>query len=339
MAQATRYRQAPPSRRGKSSVQQLAPGLFRKLASWLGHHVRSCRFAFFQVFLEPWSGMFTVIVIGISMAVPAAFILVVENLRTAVSEWREAPTLSIFLKQGISEERARQLVGELNGIEGIARVDYISPQQALREYHQWLGVPGDASALARNNPLPSVLDVVPPIDLSPSAVRVLAKRLEKLPEAEIVQADIDWVLRLNSIIALAEQGFFIFGSILFVGMVLLVGNTIRLDILNRREEIVVVKLIGASDGFVRRPFIYGGLWLGLIGSFASIALLLVASVFIKSSLEYLLNLYGINEFNLKFFSLQELLIFVVIGALIGWMGAWISVHFRLRLIDPSSIRE
>ena len=283
--------------------------------------------------------MFTVIVIGISMAVPAAFVLVVENLRTAVSEWREAPTLSIFLKQDVGEERAQQLVEELNDIEGIARVDYISPQQALREYHQWLGVPGDVSVLERDNPLPSVLDVVPPIDLSPSAVRVLAKRLEKLPEAEIVQSDIDWVLRLNSIIALAEQGFFIFGSILFVGMVLLVGNTVRLDILNRREEIVVVKLIGASDGFVRRPFIYGGLWLGLLGALASIVLLLVSSIFIKSSLEYLLNLYGITELTLRFFSLQELLIFIAIGAFIGWMGAWISVHSRLRLIDPANIRE
>ena len=339
MTQTTRYRQAPPSRRGKSSVQQLAPGLFRKLASWLHHHVRTCRFAFFRVFLEPWSGMFTVIVIGISMAVPAAFVLVVENLRSAVSEWREVPTLSIFLKKDVSEERAWQLVKELNGIEGIARVDYISPQQALSEYHQWLGVSGTALSLERNNPLPSVLDVVPPLDLSPSAVRLLAKRLEKLPDVEIVQADIDWVLRLNSIIALAEKGFFIFGSILFVGMVLLVGNTVRLDILNRREEIVVVKIIGASDGFVRRPFIYGGLWLGLIGSLASIVLLLIASIFIKSSLEYLLNLYGVSEFTLRFFSLQELLILIVVGALIGWMGAWLSVHFRLRLIDPSNIRE
>ena len=274
----------------------------------------------------------TLAVIGIALALPAGLHALLANLQAVTAGWQGEARLSLFLERSVPEARARALAAELRRRPDVRAVELITPEQALAEFRALSGF-GEALDALDENPLPAVLAITPAED-DPEALAALAARLRALPEVELAQLDLEWVRRLHAILALARRGVAVVAALLAVAVLLVVGNTIRLEIQNRREEIVVAKLIGATDGYIRRPFLYSGLWHGLIG--AALAWLLVegALTLLRGPAARLAELYG-SAWRLTGLDARASLLLVAGGALLGLAGAWLAVGRHLREIEPT----
>jgi len=183
--------------------------------------------------------------------------------------------------------------------------------------------------------LPAVLVVKPSQGFAkPEVIHDLVQRLQALPEVESTQLDWAWLKRLHALVALADRAMSLVGAVLAVAVLFIVGNTIRLAIENRREEIVITKLVGATDAFIRRPFIYGGIWYGLAGGV--IALLIVDGLLwgMSGPVSHLAALYKSN-FQLGLIEGSEAVVILTAGAFLGWLGAWLAVGRHLRRIEPT----
>jgi len=216
----------------------------------------------------------------------------------------------------------------------VQSVQLVTPDEALQEFSRHSGFAGVLDALDEN-PLPAVLVVLPASDYTdPAAASTLRDRFSRLPETELAQLDLQWVQRLAAILDIARRGILITGCLLALAVLLMIGNTIRLEIQNRREEILVTKLIGATNGFVRRPFLYCGIWYGICG--AIIAWLLVETGFWLLS-EPVANLAGLyqSDFRLETLPFQLLWVLVMGGMCLGLLGSWLAVGRHLDAIEPT----
>lgn len=306
-----------------------------KLKNYLTHHLRACIASLGSLLRTPFASLMTIVVIGVALALPGGFHAFTSGMQSLARGWEgEVAQISLFLKLDVKEEAAKNLAWRLRSRDDISGVRYISPQEALEEFQRNAGI-SDALAYLDENPLPAVLVVRPAKQLTqPQKVRELVQRLEGLPEVESAQLDMAWLERLHALVALADRVMTIIGAILGVGVLFIVGNTIRLAIEDRRDEIVITKLIGATDAFIRRPFIYGGLWYGLVGGV--IALLIVDGVIwgISGPVARMAILYG-GGIEVGLLSWQAMLSLLAAGAALGWLGAWVAVGRHLRHIEPS----
>ena len=204
------------------------------------------------------ASLMTAAVIAIALAMPSGLYLLLGNLERLSGTWDGQASLSVFLKQDISDDKAADLVAQVSDWPGVESVQLITPAQALEEFGQQSGFT-DVLGVLEENPLPYVLIVLPAGDsIEPLAASALRERFSKLPETALAQLDLQWVQRLAAILDIAQRVILIISALLALAVMLVIGNTIRLEIQNRREEILVTKLIGATNGFVRRPFLYGG---------------------------------------------------------------------------------
>jgi cell division transport system permease protein len=212
-------------------------------------------------------------------------------------------------------------------------VRLITADEALARFREGSGL-GDAVDALESNPLPHLVSIRPAAGSDdPDAIEALAERLRALPEADVVQADSDWVRRLFAILAIARRLAALAAGLLAIGVLVIVGNTIRLDIQNRRDEIEVTKLIGGTDGFIRRPLLYGGFWYGLGGGLAALAIVQLGLLVLSGPVERLAGLYG-SGFRPLGFGAVGALVLVLLGAGLGWLGSWISATRHLRRIEP-----
>ncbi len=304
------------------------------IKNYLTHHLRACLASLGSLLRTPFASLMTAVVIGVALALPGGFHALLTGAQSLASGWEgEVAQISLFLKPGIKEEAAKNLAWRLRSADDVAGVRYISPQQALEEFQRNAGV-SDALAYLDENPLPSVLVVKPAKQLvEPERVRGLARRLQAMPEVETAQLDMAWLERLHALVALADRGMVLVGAVLALAVLFIVGNTIRLAIENRREEIIITKLIGATDAFIRRPFIYGGVWYGLAGGL--IALVIVNGILwgMSGPAARLAALYQ-SGFQLGMLGGVETLTILMAGAILGWVGAWLAVGRHLRRIEP-----
>ena len=221
----------------------------------------------------PLTTLMTLAVIGITLALPAGLYVLFDNLQRASHGWDAGVQISLFLKHDTSEHAANALVDKVRSMPEVAAVQYISRAQALTEFKRLSGF-GDALDVLDSNPLPPVLVVRPTPGMStPNQAQALVQTLSRLPGVDLAQLDLEWIKRLHAMLTLAQRGVLILAGLLALAVLLIIGNTIRLAILNRRSEIEVIKLIGGTDAFIRRPFLYAGLLQGFFG--AVVAWLLV----------------------------------------------------------------
>ena len=312
----------------------------RGFQSWLGienyliNHLRAFFASLGGLVRTPFASMMTAVVIGVALALPSGFHALLANVQSLASGWEgEVAQVSLFLKPDIKEDVARNLAWRLRSMDDVAGVRYISPQQALEEFQRSSGL-SDALAYLNDNPLPVVLVVKPALNIAePEEMHGLVQRLQALQEVESTQLDWAWLERLHALVALANRLMASVGAVLAVAVLFIVGNTIRLSIENRREEIIITKLVGATDAFIRRPFIYGGIWYGLAGGI--IALLIVDGVLwgMSGPVANLASLYKSN-FQLGMIRGTETLVILLTGAGLGWLGAWLAVGRHLRHIEP-----
>lgn len=281
---------------------------------------------------EPVSTFMTAAVIGITLALPAALHVLVRNVSAISYSWEGALQASLFLKDSVSPERGRDLAQQLQGRPGVARASYISREQSLVEFRQLSGF-GEALDLLTDNPLPAVIVVTPQRELAQHQVTKLLDDLARLPEVEVAKLDQKWLERLYAILGIVQRAVLIVAALLSIAVVVTVGNTIRLDIENRRDEIIVMKLIGAPDGFIRRPFLYTGLWYGVFGGLIAWFLVDLALAALAAPARTLAGLYD-SSFQLAGLTWGAGLVLLGAGVVLGALGSAWTVGRHLSRYEP-----
>lgn len=280
----------------------------------------------------PLASFMTILVVAITLALPAALHVMVKNALEVTGGWQDAVDFSLYLQPDISRDAAANLAKLLGSRADIETVTLIDADTALAGFADQSGF-GDAIDSLETNPLPHTLIVRPVATLNPAASDLLRQELDSLPETDIVQLDTEWIARFQAILNLARRAIWIAGGALGLGLLVVIGNTIRLDIQNRRDEIEIMQLIGASDPFIRRPFLYTGLWYGLGGGLLALGLLAVMLVLLSGPVTQLAGLYG-SGWTLLGPNLREIGIIVGVGVALGLGGSWFATARHMRRIDP-----
>ncbi|MDH4023069.1 MAG: permease-like cell division protein FtsX [Gammaproteobacteria bacterium] len=281
---------------------------------------------------NPVATALTVTVIGIALALPAALGVLVQSGRSLAGGWADVRDFSVYLAPGVGLDRAEALARELRNKAGIEAVRLIAADAAVAELSKDPGFAGALAALD-SNPLPHTLVVRPRAATDRAALEQLAAEVQKAPDVDLVKVDLQWVERLNAALDFLRRLGLITGGLLIATVVIVVGNTIRLDIQNRSAEIEVAKLLGATDAFVRRPFLYLGLWYGILGGLVAMLILLIGLWALGGPISQLAGLYG-SSFELGGASGGSLLAVLAGGVLAGWGGAWTAVSRHLAAIQP-----
>jgi len=275
----------------------------------------------------------TVAVIGITLALPCGLYLVVDNARRLSSGWEGAGQISLFLKREVGEAAAGRLAERLRALPAVAKVEHITREAALAEFKRLSGFGEALDALGRN-PLPAVLVVHPATTHSGApTLEALVRELAGLREVDLAQLDLEWVRRLHGWLAIVERGMWLLAGLLGAAVLLIVGNTIRLAVLSRREEIEVVKLVGGTDAFIRRPFLYQGLIQGFMGAVLAWLLLQLSLWALAGPIRELADLYG-SGFGPAGLGLDATALLLGAGAGLGWLGSRLAVGWHLRAIEP-----
>lgn len=323
----------PSPDRRTGELRRAGPGLPARMRGYFRLHAQNLLGALGRLVRQPVASLLTVAVIGIALALPAGLDVLVSNARTLSAGWASAVDFSVYLEPGQPLSRAETLAAETRARPGVLAIEVISAEEALAQVSRFAGLEAALEALDEN-PLPHTLVVRPRPGLSAEEVGALAAGFEQLEGVELVQLDTAWVERFLAIVDIARRASGLTLMLLGFAVIVIVGNTIRLDIENRRSEIEVVKLIGGSDGFIRRPFLYGGLWYGVIGGLLAVVFNATALLALSGPVQRLAGLYG-TGFVLQGPGFTGLGILVGGGALLGWLGAWVATSRHLRNIEPT----
>jgi cell division transport system permease protein len=297
-------------------------------------HLQVLLYSLGQLWRSGLSSLMTVAVIGITLALPSGLYVLLDNARQVAAGWEGGAQISLFLTPATSEQDAQALAGQLRRTPGVAAVDYVSRAAALEEFKRLSGF-GDALDALDGNPLPAVLIVHPAASHNaPAALEDLVERLGAVEAVDIAQLDLEWVKRLHAILLLAQRGVVLLACLLAVAVLVIIGNTIRLAILNRKDEIEVIKLIGGTDAFIRRPYLYSGLLQGLLGGMGAWLLVSLGLVVLADPTRRLAALYA-SSFQVQGLGPNATLALLVSGGLLGWMASWIAVGRHLSRIEPT----
>jgi cell division transport system permease protein len=296
-------------------------------------HLQALLGALGRLARSPLSTFLTLLVIALALALPASLKLFVSNAQAATGNFGRAIDVSVYFRTDVPLAKAQQLAAAARARADVAEVTLIPADKGLEDFRNYSGF-GDALAALKENPLPHVLHVRPrDTASSPAALEALRGYFGAWPEVELVQVDAQWVQRFNAILEVLRQLLLIAAALLGVGVLAVIGNTIRLEIAGRHAEIEVIKLVGGSNSFVRRPFLYTGLLYGLGGALLAWGIIALAVELLGEPVDQLARLYG-SHFQLLGPSGQEIGALLGAGAALGWLGAWISAARHLRSIEP-----
>jgi cell division transport system permease protein len=317
------------SRSNKSFKSELK----RHFELWLLQHLQAFIFSLGQFAKYPLSNILTSAVIGISLALPASFYLLLDNVRFVSSNWDGSVQITLFLQTEIDDKQALTFANKLKENKTINETELINRADALAEYQKLSGF-ADALNALDENPLPNVILIKPAIDsMNETQTKSLIKELEAMPEVDSAQYDSQWIKRLLFLLDIINRVIIILSTLLAIGVLLIIGNTIRLSIYNRRAEIEITKLFGGTDSFIQRPFLYSGLWYGAFGGIIACLLIGISMQMLHGPVKQLANLYASN-FELIGLSFVNCLMLIGIGIILGLCGSWISVKRHLSAIDP-----
>jgi cell division transport system permease protein len=295
-------------------------------------HRRAARESLQQWRQRPVANGLTTAVIGIALALPAGFFILTDNLQAVGANWQGAPKASVFLVPGASPESHDATARAVERIDAITAVELIPPDEALEAFEKAAGM-SETLAMLETNPLPAVVVGEIREGRSSGELDRLAEQLASLPGVDEVQLDREWLQRLNAAVAMVDRVTVLIAVMLALAVVLVVGNTIRLDIENRRAAIEISKLIGGTDAFVRRPFLYTGLWYGAAGGLLALLILMLGLLAVAGPARELAALYdGIQPPGGPGFG--SALIIIGAGLALGLAGAWLAVGRHLAEIEP-----
>jgi cell division transport system permease protein len=299
---------------------------------WLGRHARTASSSFSRLVHQPFASLMIILVIAVTLAIPAAMNLAIKNFTAISSGWDDALDFSVFLDTGVSANEAKALAQLILQRADVDDVRLITAAEALAEFKEQSGF-GSALDHLPDNPLPHTLVVRPSPANTPQSMTLLREELDSLPETALVQVDTEWVQRFHAILEIVRQAIMIGAGLLGAAIIVIIGNTIRLEIQNRRDEIEVTKLIGASNAFVRRPFLWSGFWFGLFGSAFALGLVQYGLYLLQPTVTRLAGLYqsGVTMLTLD---LRDSLAIIGVGVALGLAGSWLEAARHMRSIEP-----
>ncbi len=329
MTNAQRKQPKPPAR-GAAPVKPGAPSPFQ---AYLDHHRKVALSVLRELNSKPLSSLFTSAVIGAALVFPVLLVIALSNLYSINYDWKGAAQISLFMKQGLPELDATRVADEIRRRPNIETVKFISNKQALEDLKNRYDF-GHIVGSLDQNPLPHVILVTPAvavIDLE--QLKATARQLQQIPEVAEAHLDAVWVERLRNVVQLLERVLWTVSLLFGISVLVIIGNTIRLAIESRREEIIVVKLVGGTDAFVCRPFLYLGSMLGMAGGVLAVIVVQSVVVFLSKPVEALVLSYQ-GEFGLSGLGFLATLLVLIAGAALGWLGAWLAVRRHLRDTEP-----
>lgn len=313
---------------GAKQSRRTALGAFQ--SHWQ-QHLKTARESLDRLLSTPAASLMTVAVIGIALLLPSALYVGMNNLQALSAGINSASQISLYLHEDVTDDSALELSERLLQREEIASSEYISPAQAAAQFNAYSGL-GDVIDALENNPLPGVI-VLSPSVIDATSAGALLEELSALTQVESAQLDLQWVERLQAFLQLTQRASTGLMLILALAVLFVVGNTIRLAIEGRRAEIVVIKLVGGTNSYVARPFLYAGALYGMAGSVLAWAMLAIILLSLRGPAQALLGLYG-SDFQLLGLGAASSLALIGLGTVLGWLGAFISVRQHLAAIEP-----
>jgi len=309
------------------------PKQYSPLQIYVAQHVWAALSTLGQLTRSPFSSFLTSAVIAIALALPSGLLIWLQSAKQMSGHWQHTNQMSVFLKLNSSEADARHLARAIRSWPNIQRVSFISREQGLQQFKHLSGLEGALNALDEN-PLPNVLSVLPSSDLlEPEKLDAIKQQIEKRRVVDFVQLDMGWLRKLQALLKLGERALWFLATVLAVSILLIIGNTLRLNIYNRRKEIVVSKLIGATLGFIRRPFIYLGMWYGLAGATLAWLILQLMLAIMAGPVHEIAGLYG-SSFRLLNLGWLESGLLFLFSIVISVSGSWLAAARHLRRIEP-----
>ncbi|QPG05956.1 cell division protein FtsX [Salinimonas marina] len=308
-------------------------GLWQMLSMLVISHIRQALNSLGELWRQPAASLMTIGVLGLSITLPSTLYILVKNTEKITAGWEQVSEISLFLESQTNTGSAQQLITRIKTWPEVDKVTYIPADDALKEFQQLSGL-GDAMAYLKSNPLPDVVLVTPAQKhVSPQAARALLAKLTEQREVDVGKLDVEWLERLYAVLNIARELVTLIGGLLFISVVLIIGNTIRLNILSKRDEILVMKLVGATDAFIHRPFLYTGFWYGLLGGLIAWFAVILILWWMDSSIQAFASLYQ-KQFNITGLTGTALLTMLGLSVLLGLVGSVISVQRHVREIEP-----
>ena len=301
------------------------------MKNWLAQHVRVFLFTLHRLLATPAASLLNILVIGIAISLPAGMYVLFQNIQGLAEQVVGTPQISVFLSMDSSQDDIARIGRQLKQHEAVGKVEFVPREQALEQLKRTTGLADVVGGLTQN-PLPDAYIVYPKISGS-QALEALHDELQKWPKLEHVQLDSAWARKLEALLKFGRLAVLILALLLSFALVAVTFNTIRLQILTQRDEIEISRLIGATDSFIRQPFLYFGLLQGLLGGVAAWLIIIISLTLLNGSLASLVQLYASN-FTLHPPPMGDSLALLGFSAYLGWLGAWLSVAQHLWQIEP-----
>lgn len=319
-------RRAKPERAMQSKSKALKGGWREQWRySWLN--------ALADMLRQPLATFLTIMVIAISLTLPSLCYVVWKNVSQAAAQWYPTPQLTVYLDKSLDEQGGKNVVTQLQSLEGVDHVNYLSRDQAMSEFRSWSGF-STALDMLEENPLPAVAIITPKIDFEGSDVlTTLRDRVGQVDGIEEVRMDDSWFARLAALTSLVGKIASVIGLLMIVSLFLVIGNSVRLNIFARRDTINVMKLIGATDGFIMRPFLNGGIVLGGVGAIISLIMTFLLVWQLGSGVAQVASVFG-TQFHIEGLLWEESLLILLLSAMVGWIAAWLATLQHLRHFTP-----
>lgn len=320
--------------RGRAQGAQISQvSALQRFLMFFVSHLRQALGSLGELWRSRVSSIMTIGVLGLSITLPSTLYVMVKNAENISSGWEQASEISLFLRQDIGESDVSQMLKRIQLWPEIEKIHYIPADDALQEFKQLSGF-GDAISYLDKNPLPNVVLVIPTVrHAGPTAARLLLEKLRNEREVDIGKLDIEWLERLHALLSVAQELVTVIAVLLFLAVALIIGNTIRLNILNKKDEILVMKLVGATDAFIQRPFLYTGFWYGLLGGLLAWFAVILLLWWMSSSIAAVSELYQKN-FNVTGIDGSTLLIMLSVSVFLGLSGSLLSVKRYVSEIEP-----
>ena len=301
------------------------------MKNWLAQHIRVLLFTMRRLCTTPLSSLLNIMVIGIALSLPAGLYVLLQNVQSLADQVAGAPQISVFLSMNAGHDDVARIGRQLKQHQAVGQVEFVPREQALEQIKRSTGLADVIGGLTQN-PLPDAY-IIYPKKTDAGALEALRDELQKWPKVEHVQLDSAWARKLEALLKFGRLAVLILAVLLSFALVAVIFNTIRLHILTQRDEIEVSRLIGATNAFIRRPFLYFGLLQGLLGGVAAWLIILASLLLLNNSLAGLVQLYASN-FTLRPPSAGDTLALLGFSAYLGWLGAWLSVAQHLWQIEP-----
>ena len=275
------------------------------------------------------NAVLTIIVLSISISLACGFYLLVQNVQQLTSDLESSNQISLFLRDDVSLASATRLANGIKLDPSVQVVKVITKEQALKEFEDFSGF-GEAIQALEKNPLPIVLQVIPKNSLEEGQnIETLVENFKQAGEVDFAQLDMQWVKKLQLMIDVAQMSVMLMGVLLSLAVLFITGNTIRLELHNRKDEIVIAKLVGATNSFVQRPFLYSGFWIGFFSGISAWFIVTIMMLMLKQPIEKLSMLYH-SSFHLLFMGFFETFVLVFISSSLGIVGSWVVVQLQLQ---------